>query len=166
MLPKCCAEHQKPDAFQRFSPTFQKLFLKRDFFDSLNGLRFPSRSTPEGVLPEWGWRVGRDNATLTEPASSHAKCLTARRACARRPYGRQSHHASPGVLCRGSGALHSLAPPAITLAPHCVRCSAGERSEWEGYPGAFSGRFVGQCRRALTACQQSNTDQQISFRNR
>jgi hypothetical protein len=40
MLPKCCAEHQKPDAFQRFCPTFQKLFLKRDLFDSLNGLRY------------------------------------------------------------------------------------------------------------------------------
>jgi hypothetical protein len=23
-LPKCCVERQKPDAFQRFSPTFQK----------------------------------------------------------------------------------------------------------------------------------------------
>ena len=41
MLPKCCAEHQKPGTFQRFSPTFQKLFLKRDLFDSLNGLRYP-----------------------------------------------------------------------------------------------------------------------------
>jgi len=40
MLPKCCAEHQKPGTFQRFSPTFQKLFLKRDLFDSLNGLRY------------------------------------------------------------------------------------------------------------------------------
>ena len=41
MLPKCCAEHQKPDAFQRFSPTFQKLFLKRDLFESFNGGRYP-----------------------------------------------------------------------------------------------------------------------------
>jgi hypothetical protein len=41
MLPKCCAEQQKPGTFQRFSPTFQKLFLKRDLFDSLNGLRYP-----------------------------------------------------------------------------------------------------------------------------
>ena len=40
MLPKCCAEHQKPGTFQRFSPTFQKLFLKRDLFDSLNGSRY------------------------------------------------------------------------------------------------------------------------------
>jgi hypothetical protein len=40
-LPKCCAEHQKPDAFQRFCPTFQKLFLKSDFFDSFNGLCYP-----------------------------------------------------------------------------------------------------------------------------
>jgi hypothetical protein len=39
-LPKCCAEHQKPDAFQRFCPTFQKLFLKRDLFDSFNGWRY------------------------------------------------------------------------------------------------------------------------------
>jgi hypothetical protein len=31
--------HPKPGAFQHFSPTFQKLFLKRDFFDSFNGLR-------------------------------------------------------------------------------------------------------------------------------
>jgi hypothetical protein len=41
MLPKCCAEHQKAGTFQRFSPTFQKLFLKRDLFDSLNGSRYP-----------------------------------------------------------------------------------------------------------------------------
>jgi hypothetical protein len=41
MLPKCRAEHQKAGTFQRFSPTFQKLFLKRDLFDSLNGLRYP-----------------------------------------------------------------------------------------------------------------------------
>ena len=39
--PKCCAEHQKQANFQRFSPTFQKLFLKRDLFDSLNGSRYP-----------------------------------------------------------------------------------------------------------------------------
>jgi hypothetical protein len=38
-LPKCCAEEQKPDAFQRIRPTFQKLFLKSDFFDSFNGVR-------------------------------------------------------------------------------------------------------------------------------
>jgi len=47
MLPKCCAEHQKPGTFQRFSPTFQKLFLKSDLFDSLNGLRY----APSG----YGW---------------------------------------------------------------------------------------------------------------
>jgi len=58
-LPKCCAEHQKPDAFQRFCPTFQKLFLKGDFFDSLNG----SRYAPSGY-----WREGQDNAILTELA--------------------------------------------------------------------------------------------------
>jgi len=40
MSPKCCAEHQKPDAFQGFCPTFQKLFLKSDLFDSFNGLRY------------------------------------------------------------------------------------------------------------------------------
>jgi hypothetical protein len=39
--PKCCSEHKEPGTFWRFSPTFQKLFLKRDFFDSLNGLRYP-----------------------------------------------------------------------------------------------------------------------------
>lgn len=37
-MPKCCAEEQKPGAFQRICPTFQKLFLKSDFFDSFNGL--------------------------------------------------------------------------------------------------------------------------------
>ena len=31
---------QKADVFQRFSPTFQKLFLKSDLFDSFNGLRY------------------------------------------------------------------------------------------------------------------------------
>ena len=46
MLPKCGAEDPKPDAFQCFSPTFQKLFLKRDFFDSFNGSRY--------------WRWGED----------------------------------------------------------------------------------------------------------
>jgi len=30
----------KPDAFQRFFPTFQKLFLKSNLFDSFNGLRY------------------------------------------------------------------------------------------------------------------------------
>jgi len=30
----------KPDAFQRFFPTFQKLFLKSDLFDSFNGWRY------------------------------------------------------------------------------------------------------------------------------
>src|SRR5215212_2130081 len=30
------------------------------------------------------WWVGRDNASLPEPTSSHEHCLTARRACARR----------------------------------------------------------------------------------
>jgi hypothetical protein len=54
-LPKCCAEHQKPDAFQRFRPTFQKLFLKSDFFDSFNGLRYQRvgggrRSRPTGKM--------------------------------------------------------------------------------------------------------------------
>ncbi len=34
-LPRCCAEHQKTRRFQRFRPTFQKLFLESDFFDSL-----------------------------------------------------------------------------------------------------------------------------------
>ena len=64
-----------------------------------------------GALP------GRDNAALAESTSSHANCLTARRACARRPQGRQSHHhtctapnavrckCGPDALCRGSGAL-------------------------------------------------------------
>jgi hypothetical protein len=40
MLPNCGVGHPKPGAFQHFSPTFQKLFLKRDFFDSFNGWRF------------------------------------------------------------------------------------------------------------------------------
>lgn len=39
-LPKYCAEEQKPGAFQRICPTFQKLFLKSYFFDSFNGLRY------------------------------------------------------------------------------------------------------------------------------
>ena len=30
------------------------------------------------------WWAGRDNATLSEPTPSHANCLTARRACARK----------------------------------------------------------------------------------
>ena len=54
------------------------------------------------------WWVGRDNAVLTEPASSHANCLTAHRACT------HSHHASPGVRCRGSGRA------APVLFPGCI----------------------------------------------
>jgi hypothetical protein len=38
--PKCCSEHKEPGTFWRFSPTFKKLLLKRDFFDSLNGRRY------------------------------------------------------------------------------------------------------------------------------
>ena len=34
---KCYAEHQKPVTFQRLSPTFQKIFLNGDLFDSLVG---------------------------------------------------------------------------------------------------------------------------------
>jgi hypothetical protein len=44
-----------------------------------------------------GARPGRDNATLTEPTPRHANCLTARRACARLPQGRQSHHPDRGA---------------------------------------------------------------------
>jgi hypothetical protein len=51
MLLKCCAKHQKPDAFQSFCPTFQKQFLKRDFFDSFNGLRYLRVA---GVNNVWG----------------------------------------------------------------------------------------------------------------
>jgi len=51
--PKCCAEGEKTGVFQWFLPTFQKLFLKSDFFDSLNGLRYP----------RWG---GRRNAVRLE----------------------------------------------------------------------------------------------------
>ena len=64
-IAKSCAEHQKPDAFQRFSPTFQKLFLKSDFFDSLNGLRHRPRGrsprvgyAPSGVLRSTLVRAG------------------------------------------------------------------------------------------------------------
>lgn len=50
-----CGTSKKPGTFQGFSPTFQKLFLKRDLFDNLNGLRL----VPEPVrfaqdkLREW-----------------------------------------------------------------------------------------------------------------
>jgi hypothetical protein len=64
------------------------------------------RSEWEGVLPEWGWWVGRGNAGLPEPTSSRENCLTVQRARARTPYGLQSHH-GPDALCRGSGAYLS-----------------------------------------------------------
>jgi hypothetical protein len=48
MLPNCGVGHPKPGAFQHFCPTFQKLFLKRDFFDSFNGLR--SRNAMEHTV--------------------------------------------------------------------------------------------------------------------
>ena len=63
--PKYCAEHQKPDAFQRFSPTFQKLFLGSDLFDSFNGLRYP----------RWG---GRRNAVRLEKCRGVENCLESR----------------------------------------------------------------------------------------
>lgn len=40
ILPKYCAEHKKMYEFHRFRPTFQKLILKNDFFDSFNGLTY------------------------------------------------------------------------------------------------------------------------------
>src|SRR5215216_538753 len=49
------------------------------------------------------WWAGRDHAVLTESASSHVNCLTARRACARSPYGLQSHQRS---LSLSKGRVH------------------------------------------------------------
>jgi hypothetical protein len=63
MLPKCCAEHQKPDAFQRFCPTFQKLFLKRDFFDSFNGSRY-RRLEGRGLAHETDETLGHEKTIL------------------------------------------------------------------------------------------------------
>jgi hypothetical protein len=68
-LPKCCAEHQKPDAFQRFRPTFQKLFLKSDFFDSFNGLGLVARFLLFYTPLEGGFQVNvllETNYTLFE----------------------------------------------------------------------------------------------------
>jgi hypothetical protein len=71
-MPKCCAEHQILNDFQRFSPTFQKLFLKGDFFDSFNGLRHRPRGgsewgtgTSAGVDSAW-----EQNAKRIEASSS------------------------------------------------------------------------------------------------
>jgi hypothetical protein len=133
MLPKCCAEHQKPDAFQGFCPTFQKLFLKRDLFDSFNGLRY----APSGY-----WWVGRDHAALTESASSHAKCLKTRRwgegafECDRTcPKSEADGIAHPGALCRGSGWLRpGVVCPGCSMPglPECTPRSVPEGAlpEW------------------------------------
>ena len=68
MLPKCCAEHQKPGTFQRFSPTFQNLFLKRDFFDSLNGPRLVP-ALLAGIPAAGGTRLAHE----TDKTQSHEK---------------------------------------------------------------------------------------------
>jgi hypothetical protein len=53
-LKKCqnvVRKKKKTGDFQRICPTFQKLFLKSDFFDSFNGLRF-LRVAMRGLCPE------------------------------------------------------------------------------------------------------------------
>jgi hypothetical protein len=41
-LPRCCAEHPKPCAFQRFSPTFQKSFFEKGLFRQSQRLALPA----------------------------------------------------------------------------------------------------------------------------
>jgi len=64
------------------------------------------KETPNGwrYAPAYFARVlvGRDHATLPEPTSRHANCLTARRACAR--------FAATNVAVTTSGARRRLAP--------------------------------------------------------
>jgi len=80
MLPKCCAGHQKTGTFQHFSPTFQKLFLKRDLFDSFNDRRTCL-----------GWDE-------TPPfCRNQPQAMQTAQKRARRPFGQQSHHASLGI---------------------------------------------------------------------
>jgi hypothetical protein len=78
-LPKCCAEEQKPGAFQRICPIFEKLFLKNDFFDSFNGRFYRARARPFSFifLPSLdaafnGW------AALFYSAKSDEKCTAFR----------------------------------------------------------------------------------------
>ena len=113
-----------------------------------NGLRHCPRGcssqvgyAPSGVLVGGighhpGDLPGRHNATLTEPTSSHANCLTAHRACARCDTPR---HLRPWQVC---AALRSLAPPATAQRPRSVaewedRCAL---RQCQGYPDALSGR--------------------------
>ena len=60
-----------------------------------NGWRYPLVG---GIGHHPGALPGRDHAALTEPASSHTKRLTARRACAKRPP-RQPRRSLPGFAC-------------------------------------------------------------------
>src|SRR4026208_1438134 len=91
---------------------------------SFNGLRYAPHAfcgvLVGGIGHHPGALPGRDNAILTETTSSHANCLTARRACARRAAAVPPPHlrctASPGT------------------ARHCE--ASPKRSEWEGYPSA------------------------------
>jgi hypothetical protein len=68
--PKCCSEHKKPGAFQCFCPTFQKYFLKRDLFDSLNGLRY----LPPGVAGKIIVYALLRAKSPTVPAPEAVKC--------------------------------------------------------------------------------------------
>jgi hypothetical protein len=53
-LPRCCAEHPKPCAFQRFSPTFQKSFFEKGLF----------RQSQRFALPAAGERQAGKRETL------------------------------------------------------------------------------------------------------
>ena len=73
--PKCCSEHKKLGTFQCFCPTFQNLFLKRDFFDSFNGLR--SRSIPKA---QWSGRhavLSSISRLCSIPKENHAAAKAA-----------------------------------------------------------------------------------------
>jgi hypothetical protein len=72
-LPKCCSEHKNKALFDDFLPLSNDQFLKRDFFDSFNGLRSRSTLWVLALGQAWTMLGSRKN-------SKPEKCLTAKRA--------------------------------------------------------------------------------------
>src|SRR5215208_3531136 len=68
------AKNESACVFTNFKPPNGSRYAPHAFCEVLVG----------GIGHHPGALLGRDNAILTEPTSSHANCLTARRACARK----------------------------------------------------------------------------------
>ena len=82
-----------------------------------------------GALPR------RDDDVLPEPTSSHTTCLTARRACARCPFGQQSHLS--GAPWNDGGRSFSTKERPADLTENGQKVSIFiKRRIFDGFPGA------------------------------